>query len=147
MKPEEIVKAAFDAVQKGDFKKARTYLSDDFQFSGPVPEPLGADQWLGLSANLLEGFPDLDYHFRVESVSGDVVNCSVQMSGSHKGTLDMRAMGMGEFPATGKTFKASLEHAKLTVHGEKISELRVQPSKTAGVPFILESIGVKMPVV
>ena len=52
MDPKATVQALFDAVQKGDFEKAKSYLSADFKFSGPVPEPINGDAWLGMSMNL-----------------------------------------------------------------------------------------------
>ena len=57
MNKREIVQALMDAVQKGDFENAKSMLADDFQFSGPVPEPINAETWLGMSASLRTAFP------------------------------------------------------------------------------------------
>ena len=56
MNNREIVQALMDAVQKGDFASAKKMLSDDFQFSGPIPEPINAEAWLEMSANLKIAF-------------------------------------------------------------------------------------------
>jgi hypothetical protein len=56
----ETVQALMDAVQKGNFESAKTMLADDFQFSGPVPEPIDKEAWLGMSASLKAAFPDWD---------------------------------------------------------------------------------------
>ena len=40
MNKRETVQALMDSVQKGDFANAKTMLADDFQFSGPLPEPI-----------------------------------------------------------------------------------------------------------
>jgi predicted ester cyclase len=146
MKPEEIVKSMMDAVQNGDFKKARTYLTEDFQFSGPVPKPLNPDEWIGISTVLRTAFPDLQYQFKLEGMSGNVVQGSAELSGTHKGELDLSMMGLGVIPATGKSFHAAREHVEITLRGDKISEFRSESRKDAGVPFILESLGVKLPV-
>ena len=49
---------------------AGSMLADDFQLSGPVPEPINKDAWLGMSSSLKTAFPDLDYHFRVIGTEG-----------------------------------------------------------------------------
>ena len=48
MNKREIVQTLLDSVQKGDFEKAKSLLADDFQFSGPIPEP---DQQGSLARN------------------------------------------------------------------------------------------------
>jgi len=62
-----------DAVQTGDFKDARSMLSDDFRFSDSIPNPINAEAWLGMSASMKTAFPDLNYHFKVIGTNGDVV--------------------------------------------------------------------------
>ena len=108
-----------DAIQMGNFEKAKSYLANDFKFSGPVPEPVNGAQWIGLSANLKAAFPDLNYHFKIESVNGDRADISAQLQGTHKGDLDLTAMHMGVIPATGKSFKAAQEEGKVMVRDGK----------------------------
>ena len=57
MNKRETVQALMDSVQKGDFENAKTMLADDFQFSGPVPEPIDQEAWLGMSASLQDSLP------------------------------------------------------------------------------------------
>ena len=54
------VQALMDSVQQGDFVKAQSTLSNDFQFSGPVPQPISGPAWMGMSASLKTAFPDLN---------------------------------------------------------------------------------------
>jgi hypothetical protein len=145
MNAQDIVKTMLVAIQNGNFETARTYLSDDFVFSGPVPEPINREQWLGMSANLLKAFPDLDYRFATDGVNGDVVNFTAQLTGTHKGSLDLTAMGMGIIPATGKTFKATRESGKITVKNGKIVSLVNPPIEGAGLMAILSQLGVTIP--
>ena len=134
------------AIQAGDFDKARSHLTDDFQFSGSVPEPIDAEDWLDMNMKLKRAFPNLEYHFRVESVqSGDVVKVSSELKGTHKGDLDLTSMNMGVIPATNKSFAAGREHGQLTLHGKKVSAWVVEPNKSAGLPMILNLLGVKVP--
>ena len=139
------VQSLFDAVQMGDFEKAKSYLSSDFKFSGPVPEPISGEEWLGMSAGLKAAFPDLDYQFKIESVDGDTAHISAELKGTHKGDLDLTAMHMGVIPATGKSFKAAREHGKAMVRDGKIISLANEPTEGAGLMAILDQLGVKMP--
>jgi predicted ester cyclase len=96
----ETVQALMDSVQRGDFASARSMLAENFQFSGPVPEPINAKAWLGMSASLKTAFPDLNYHFKVIGTDGDVVKSTSQLSGTHSGSFDLTDMNMGVIPAT-----------------------------------------------
>jgi len=139
------VQSLMDAVQMGEFEKAKSYLSSDFKFSGPVPEPISAAEWMGMSANLKAAFPDLDYQFKIESVDGDTAHISAELKGTHKGDLDLTAMNMGVIPATGKTFKATLEHGVASLRDGKITAWAMERTEGAGLMAILGQLGVKIP--
>ena len=139
------VQALMDSIQKGDFEQAKSLLSEDFQFSGPVPEPINREAWMGISANLKAAFPDLDYHFHVDDAAGDDVNISAQLKGTHSRDLDLTSLNMGVIPATNKSFANPLEHGKATVKGGKIVSWSVEPIEGGGIMGILSQIGVKLP--
>jgi hypothetical protein len=136
------VQSLMDAIQMGDFESAKSYLSDDFKFSGAVPEPISGEEWIGMSANLKAAFPDLDYQFDIDGVNGDTVNISAQLRGTHKGDLDLTSMDMGLISATGKSFKAAREKGKATVRDEKVASLALEPTEGAGLMAILGQLGV-----
>jgi predicted ester cyclase len=146
MNKRETVQALMDAVQKGEFAIVRSMLTVDFQFSGPVPEPLNAEAWLGMSASLKTAFPDLNYHFKVIGADGDVVKSTSQLSGTHAGSFDLTGMHMGVIPATNKSFSVNLEKTKVTVKDNKISAWAVEPNDGAGLMVILKQLDVKLPV-
>jgi hypothetical protein len=52
MDSKSIVQSFMYAIQKGEFERAKSHLADDFQFSGPIPDPINADAWLGMSMNM-----------------------------------------------------------------------------------------------
>jgi predicted ester cyclase len=141
----ETVQALVDSVQKGDFQTAKSMLADDFQFSGPVPEPIDKEAWLGMSSNLKTAFPDLNYHFKVIGAEGDVVRVISQLSGTHTGSFDLTNMNMGIIPATGKSFSAKHEKTRITVKENKISSWVVEPTEGAGLKAILSQLGVAVP--
>ena len=145
MNKREIVQTLLDSVQKGDFEKAKSLLSDDFQFSGPIPEPVNREAWLGMSSSLKTAFPDLDYRFKVIGADDDVVKTTAQLSGTHSGSFDLTNMNMGVIPATHKAFSAKLEKAKITVKENKITSWAVEPTQGAGLNAILDQLGVKLP--
>jgi predicted ester cyclase len=143
MNKRETVEVLMDSVQKGDFEVVKSMLADDFQFSGPVPEPINKEAWLGMSASLKSAFPDLDYHFRVIGTEGDVVRTTSQLSGTHSGSFDLTGMNMGVIPATNKTFVATREKTKITLKDNKITSWVVEPTQGAGLKAILHQLGVE----
>jgi predicted ester cyclase len=145
MNKREIVQTLLDSVQKGDFEKAKSLLTEDFQFSGPIPEPINRDAWLGMSASLKTAFPDLDYHFKVIGTEGDVVRTTSQLSGTHSGPFDLTGMNMGVIPATNKTFVATREKTKITVKENKINSWDVEPTQGAGLIAILKQLELEIP--
>jgi len=147
MNKRETVQALLVAVQKADFEQAKSMLADDFQFSGPVPETINKDAWLGMSSSLKTAFPNLDYHFRVIGTEGDIVRATSQLSGTHSGSFDLTGMNRGMIPATGKTFAASLEKTRITVKDNKITAWAVEPTQGAGMEAIIKLLDVKMPTV
>ena len=145
MNKRETVQALVDSIQKGDFENAETMLADDFQFSGPIPEPLSKEAWLRMSVSLKTAFPDLDYHFKVIGTEGDVVRTTSQLSGTHSASFDLTGMNMGVIPATGKTFVATREKTRVTVKDNKITSWVVEPTQGAGVMAILKQLEMEMP--
>ena len=143
MNKRETVQALVDSIQKGDFENANSMLADDFQFSGPVPEPINKEAWLGMSSSLRTAFPDLDYHFKVIGAEGDVVRTTSQLSGTHTGSFDLTNMNMGVIPATNKIFSGKLEKTKVTVKDNKITLWAVEPTQGAGLKAILDQLGVE----
>ena len=134
--------AAFEA---GDFETTASYLADDFVFSGATPEPIGAQEWLGMSMALKAGFPDLAYNFSIESIDGNVVTSSAQLTGTHNGDLDLSAMGMGVIPATGIAVTNPRESNEAVVEGDKLKSLHVHSSPDGGVMGLLAQIGAEPP--
>ena len=145
MDSKAIVQTVMDSIQKGDYVKAKSYLSNDFQFSGPVPEPMNGEAWIGMLTSLKNASPNIQYHFQVESMSGDTANIGSKLEGTHSAPLDLTGVHMGVIPATNKSWAAAQEHGKATVKGDKVSSWAVQPIEGAGLMAILGQLGVKPP--
>jgi hypothetical protein len=144
MDPKATVQALMYAIQRGDFEKAKSHLTADFQFSGYVPKPINAELWLAMSKSLKKAFPNIEYHFRVESVqSGGVVKISSELTGTHQDELDLTGLNMGMISVTNKSFAAGREHSKLIIHGDKVFSWTVEPNKGSGLTVILSQLGVQ----
>lgn len=141
MNKREIVQAFMDSVQQGEFELAKSMLADDFQFSGSVSELINKETWLELSINLKAAFPDLDYHFKVIGANGDVVRSTTQLSGTHKGPLDLINVNMGLVPVTNKHISAKMAKTKVTVKEGKIKLWVVEPTDGTGLEAILHQLG------
>jgi len=148
MNPREIVQALLDSVQRGDFQKARFLVSKDCQFSGPAPEFLKREAWMGMNKNLKKACPNLDYHFhvdRVDGLSGHLVKISAELKGTHSGVLDLSPVGLGVSPATDKSFATPREHVKVTIKDSKVASWIVEPIEGGGLMGILGQLGLTVP--
>ena len=146
MNKRETVQALMDAVQKGDLEIAESMLADDFRFSGPTPEPINKEAWLGMSSSLRTAFPDLDYHFKVIGTEGNMVRATSQWTGTHSGSLDLTSMNMmGVIPATNKSFVANRDKTKITFRENQITAWAIEPTQGAGVMEILKQLDAEMP--
>ena len=146
MNSQETVQALMDSIQRGDFDRAKTLLADDFQFKGLIRtrRPINGKTWLKMSASLKMAFTGLNYHFKVDSAEGNVVNTTSQMSGSNRGAFDLTGLRMGVVSATNKNFSTAMEKTKITVKNEKVSSWIVEPTEGAGLMAILGQLGVNL---
>ena len=133
------------ALEAGDFETAASYMADDFVFSGATRDPIGGQEWLGMSMALKAGFPDLSYNFVIESIDGNVVTSSAQLTGTHNGDLDLSAMGMGVIPATGIAVSNPRESNEAIVEDGKVKSLHVHSSPESGLMGLLSQLGVEPP--
>jgi hypothetical protein len=145
MNSQETVQALMDSVQKGDYNTAKSMLSDDFQFKGLIRRPINGKTWIKMIASLQMAFMGLNYHFKVDSVNGDVVNTTSQMSGNNRGAFDLTGLRMGVISATNRNFSTAIEKTKITVQNEKVASWVVEPTEGAGLMAILKQLGVEIP--
>ena len=145
MDSKETVQALMDSVQRGRFDTARTFLSDDFQISGFFPSPINSETWLTMIANLKMACADLNYHFQVLGIEGNVVHTTSQLSGTNSGAFDFTDIDMGVISATNKKFSSSRQKTKMTVKGDKVIAWAVEPTEGAGLTAILGQLGLKLP--
>ncbi|MCB0576109.1 MAG: ester cyclase, partial [Saprospiraceae bacterium] len=110
----------FAAVDKGDFEKAGTYLSEDLMAILPLSsQPLDKAAYRDLGMGFKAGFPDMTHRFLETSESGNTVAAKGIFSGTNTGPL------MGN-PATGKRVEMPfLTYVNFNAAG-KIAEINIQ---------------------
>ena len=142
----EMANKLFQAIEAKDTSTAAKYLSDDFTFSGPVPQPISGGEWLAMQEGLGKAFPDWKFNSADLREEGGEIRGTVQITGTHKGELDLSALGMPNVPATGKAIKLPREEFTLTVSNGKFSSFNNPPTDGGGVMGILSQLGVELPI-
>src|SRR6266542_2773055 len=145
MNNRETAQVLMDSVQKGNFEYAKSMLTDDFQLSGLVSDPINAETWLGMGASLGMAFTNLNYHFKVDSSDGNVVNTTSQLSGTNSGALDLTGLRMGVISATNRKFSTAQENTKITFKDEKVESWAIEPTEGAGLKAMLGQLGIELP--
>lgn len=145
MNSQETAQALMDSIQGGDFDHAKTLLSDNFRFKGLVPGWISARTWLRMGASLRLAFTGFKYNFKVNGADGDIVTSTSQLSGNHRGAIDLTWLRMGVISATHRNFSTAVENNKITVKKGKVSSWVVEPTEGAGLMAILGQLGVKLP--
>jgi len=98
-----------------------------------------------MQQNLSKAFPDWRFNATDLREEGGKVRGAVQITGTHKGELDLSALDMPNVPATGKAIKLPREEVTLTVSDGKFMSLSTAATDGAGVMGILSQLGVKVP--
>lgn len=141
----EATKKLFALIESRETGAAAELLSDDFTFSGPVPDPINSAAWLGLHDRLNDAFSDFSFNLRDAQQVGDAAQVTLQLSGTHSSELDLSALDMPNVPTTGKSFELPPESTTVTIEGEKITSIRVAAVEGGGVMGILSQLGVEPP--
>jgi predicted ester cyclase len=141
----EIAEAYLDAFNSGDLDALADLLADDFQFSGPVPEPMDQDQFLGLMELMWNAFPDIRFNARIVDVNRNVLHFTAQLVGTHTGDLDLSSMGMGVIPPTGRSFSMARENGETVFENGYVVSHHVNPTEGAGLMAILQQLGIRVP--
>lgn len=141
----EIVKKIMSLIEEGKFIEVKMFLADNFAFSGPVPVPVRASDWLMLHEKINEGMPDFKFNLKKLSESGNIVNGSVQITGTHTQEMPELVPGTLNIPPTYKKVILPEENVTFTFKGNQVSAFTVERVPNGGVPGLLKQLGVSMP--
>jgi predicted ester cyclase len=141
----ETVKAFSAALEAREFDKAASYLADDFVLNGPVPQPIGKQEFIAIQSAFESAFEDWSFNSHDEVEQGDKVVAAVQITGTHTRDLILPMPGMPTIPATDKKVSLPEEHLEFTFMGDKIASLTTDNVPGGGIPGVLQQIGVPLP--
>ena len=145
MEVAEAYAAAVAPDAEGGIDAFAALLSDDFQNldqDGNVA--FNKDGFIGLLQVMGAAFSHLGFVVTELYEEGDYIVIGGHNEGSHKADLDLSSMGLGVVPATGKKVVWPDAKAKLTVVGDKVTQLEPH-SGPAGVKAFLTALGVELP--
>jgi predicted ester cyclase len=143
MKPTDILREHWKAIEEKNFEKARGFLSEDFTFSGPVPKPIGTKEYIDVHRSLLQGIPDWRFNANIVGEQQDKVAAKVRVTGTHTANLSLPFLGdTGTIQPTGKKLALPEEKVEVVIKGDKISRMTVEHVPGGGVPGLLNQMGV-----
>jgi hypothetical protein len=141
----EVAKRFADLLESRDVKGLQALLADDFQAKGATRE-LTKQQALGYLQIFFAAFPDHSFGFADFEEKGDLVNCTGQETGTHKGVLDLNPFGIPiSLPPTGKPFNLPKSVYTFRVIEDKVTFYGEEAVRGGGLAGILEQLGVKLP--
>ena len=141
----ETAKRAADLLESRDVKGLQALLADDFRAKGPTLE-LTKQQALGYLQILFTAFPDHSFGLTDFEEKGDLIYCTGQETGTHKGVLDLNPFGMPvSLPPTGKSFELPKSVFTFRVAGDKVTYYSEEAVKGGGLAGILKQLGREMP--
>lgn len=141
MNQRDTVQALMNAIEQEEWAQAASYLTDDFVFSGAVPQPIGSAEWLGIHKAFAAAYSDFRLNYQFGAEEGERVHCTVQLSGKQTSELRIPMPGVPVVPATGKTVSLPREAITVTFRAGKIADFHVDPVEGGGLPGMLKQLG------
>jgi len=130
------------AIEKGDYKEAEKFLTEDFTFTGAVPQPIGRSEWLDLHKSLADAIPNFMFNATGFHEENNKVIFDVHLTGTHSRELKISQLNVGPVTATNKSISLPNERVEATFENGKISQLNVERVSGGGLKGLLGQIGV-----
>ena len=141
----DVVKAGLAASEAGQTGKFADTLTDDMVFAGPVPQPVGKHEFVGLMDAMVAGIPDWKFNASDFKQVGDKITAVFQITGTQTRELNLPMPGFQKFPASGKRVSLPKEGITITIKNGKIARLESAVVPGGGVAGVLAQLGVPMP--
>jgi SnoaL-like domain len=145
MNAQELMQQVVKRIEAQDFDGALALLTDDFTFSGAVPQPISGKEWMGVHRALAAAMPDLRFNYLAAGGQNDTAEGTVSLAGTHTGELVLPIPGIPRVPATGKKIVWPKEPVRATTRADKLSNWRVESVPGGGIPGMLKQMGVALP--
>ena len=139
----DILKKGLKAWEEDDEATLSSLVTDDFQMRGPVPQPIGKQEFVGLMHVMHAAMPDFAFNITSFAEDGDTVVARSHITATHTGTLALP--GMPPVPATGKKVSLPEEVQTYTMRNGKLCLLTTDARPDAGIPGMLAQLGVLLP--
>lgn len=139
----ELMKKGLQAWENADEATMSSLVADDFQLSGPVPQPVGKREFLGLMHIIHAAMPDFAFNISSTEEAGEAVVVRTHITGTHTGTLALP--GMPPVPATGKQVKLPEEVQTGVFKNGQLQTLTTDGKPDGGIPGMLAQLGVLLP--
>ncbi len=141
----EIVKAGLATSESGQPGKFADWLSEDMVFAGPLPQPVGKREFVGIQSAMVAAMPDWRFNGKDFKQDGDTVTATFQISGTQTAELNLPIPGFTKFPASGKHVSLPKEGMTFTIKNEKITRIKSARVVGGGVAGVLSQLGASMP--
>ena len=145
MDPTEIVESLYRAIERGAWKTVEALLTDDLTFDcGSGHPPFGKQAYLSMVKAMGAAFPDLDFHFRVVEVQGNVVKGVNCITGTHTHPLIPPVQySFLVIPPTGKEIAFPLSPIQYTFRGDQIAGIAMCITPERVWSDILAQLGIE----
>ena len=145
MNAQQITQKVLKAIEDQNWDGALALLTDDFTFSGAVPEPISGQDWIGVHRALGAAMPDFRFNYAATGGENDVAEGGVSITGTHTAELVVPMPGIPRVPATSRHIALPRERIWVTARGDKLSNFKVEAVPNGGVLGILKQMGVALP--
>jgi hypothetical protein len=139
-----VITKYLDAFARRDVGGLAACTTDDLRFILPIGE-LRKAEFLRFMEGLFTGFPDWSFEHGRLRCGWDHATIELRMHGTHTGVLSLPLPGLAPIPPTGRQVVLPPQDIQYTLAGGRVA--RIEPARVpgAGVPGILEQIGVEPP--
>ena len=137
----DFVKSWQSAFASGNLEYLREHSTADFTLSGAAPQPLSMREFTELLPYIIKAFSDWKFNATNYKQVGERVSCSVRITGTHSGVLNLPMMNIHGFQPTGKRVRLPLEENTYVLRDGKLARLVVEKVEGGGIPGILVQVG------
>lgn len=145
MELDMIIENFFNAIENKDFSTVESLLANNFKITGVSPEPLGIKEMMGVLRSYTTGMPDFRFNYKIGSVSKNIVESKVKITGTHLNEMPAPMPGVPNIPATNKRINMLEEKLRFTFKDNKIEFLNIETTPDGGIPGVLKRLGVELP--
>jgi len=132
------------ALENRDLDDAAAFLDRSLVFHSAFKN-FGKPETMRLMKAVWQAFPDLDIAYSDVTVSGNLVQLYLQVSGTHRQLLQLDLPGIKPIAATGRKVVLPKQRVVCRVENDLVTEVFPEASPDAGLPGLLKGVGAKMP--